>query len=262
MPPSTQVIHTIHPDDEMLGPGQEEWYFRMGEQAVACLNRAIGCAGLSFEVKTDSILDLPCGYGRVLRFLRVAFPDAAITASDIVEPAVDFCVETFGVRGLYSSKDPHDIDTGSYDLIWCGSLLTHLPEEMWDPWLSFFEDHLSLNGSAVFTTHGDAFAQGFFPWHMPADFAELQVAYRKRGFAFWKNKWHLEGDPGLSFSAPEWVLERFRRRSGLRVTAFMERGWHDAHDVWCVTKVPDARTEADLQRAATMSTKLPAGSSS
>lgn len=244
-----QVIGTIHANDGMRTPGAEQWYFRMGESALACIQRALGCAGLSFEVKTDSILDLPSGYGRVLRFLRVAYPDAAITASDILEEAVDFCVETFGVNGLYSANDPRDIETGTYDLIWCGSLLTHLPEEMWDPWLSFFEEHLNPNGSVVFTTHGEPYANGYFPMNMPPEFPKMQAAYRNTGFAFRLNPDYRELGHGISFSSPTWVMERLGWRHSLRITAFMERTWHDAHDVWCATKVPEPRLEIDMQRA-------------
>jgi SAM-dependent methyltransferase len=251
------LVETIHPNDEMLRPGKEEWYFRLGEWAAACVKQGVACAGLSFDVRTDSILDLPCGYGRVLRFLKEEYPNAAITACDIIEEAVDFCVETFGVQGLYSSQDPREIKTASYNLIWSGSLLTHLPEESWEPWLSFFADHLTPSGCAVFTTHGEAYARGAFPQHMPDDFPHLQDAYRTGGFAFWRHPRRLKSDPGISLSSPEWVLGKIRQRPDLRVTAFMERGWHDAHDVWCVTKVPTFRTEADEHRATSIGASSP-----
>jgi len=245
------VIQTIHPNDWMLSPGREAEYFWFGGLAAQCVERALNCVALSFEVKVESILDLPSGYGRVLRFLKCAYPAAALTACDIVEEAVDFCAEEFGARGLYSAQDPRDIeDTQTYDLIWCGSLLTHLPEALWEPWLAFFEERLAPCGSLVLTTHGEAYARGYFPDHMPAEFAELQNAYRETGFAFSPFRNARIAGNGTSLSSPAWVFDQLRRRASLRVTTFMERGWMDAHDVWCATRVPRARADADLQRVA------------
>ena len=41
-----------------------------------------------------------------------------------------------------------------FDLIWCGSLVTHLSEEATADLLKFFYDHLLPNGLCIFTTHG------------------------------------------------------------------------------------------------------------
>jgi cyclopropane fatty-acyl-phospholipid synthase-like methyltransferase len=242
------VDRTVHPNDEMMIPGHEDSYWLMGDWAVRCVQAALKCAALSFDVKTETILDLPCGYGRVLRFLQVAYPDAEITACDISREGVDFCVDTFGVRGIYSSTDPSEIDAETYDLIWCGSLLTHMPKEKWAPWLSFFEDHLSPGGTVVFTTHGEGYARGLFSAHMPANLAELQREYWNTGFAFSRNDLDRDEDPGIALSAPSWILEQLSPRQRLRLTAFMQRGWHDAHDVWSVTKATESSLQRDEQR--------------
>jgi len=255
----TEVDRTVHPNDEMMIAGHEDSYWLMGDWALRCVRASLACAALSFQVKTESILDLPCGYGRVLRFLQVAYPNAEITACDISREGVDFCVDTFGVRGLYSSTDPADIKTGTYDLIWCGSLMTHMPEDRWDPWLSFFEDHLNPGGTVVFTTHGDGYASGLFSVHMPENLPELQERYRRIGFAFAQNPWDRDEDPGIALSSPAWILERLNRRRELRVTAFMERGWHDAHDVWSVSKATESSLQRDRDRIAAQS--APVGSS-
>ena len=55
------------------------------------------------------ILDLPCGHGRVLRYLSAAFPEAEITACDIMREGVDFCASTFGAIPVYSQDDPQQI---------------------------------------------------------------------------------------------------------------------------------------------------------
>jgi SAM-dependent methyltransferase len=244
------VDRSVHPNDTMMRKGHETSYFHMGDWAVRCIQAALECVTLSFTIKTETILDLPSGYGRVLRFLRVAYPNAEITACDILKEGVDFCVEQFGAKGVYSSAHPEEIDAQTYDLIWCGSLLTHMPENEWDPWLTFFEDHLNPGGTVVFTTHGEAYADGLFMLHMPPNFRDLHADYLRAGFAFSTNRNMRPDDPGISLSSPEWVLNKLRKRRQMRVTAFMERGWHDAHDVWSVTKATVSSLQRDRERRA------------
>ena len=57
----------------------------------------------------ESVLDLPCGHGRVLRALKAAFPGANFTACDLDQHGVDFCVRRFGAAGVYSNLDPNKI---------------------------------------------------------------------------------------------------------------------------------------------------------
>ena len=39
----------------------------------------------------ESILDFGCGFGRVLRMLKAAYPEARLTAADVKREGVDFC---------------------------------------------------------------------------------------------------------------------------------------------------------------------------
>ncbi|MGG5887557.1 methyltransferase [Falsiroseomonas sp. HC035] len=48
------------------------------------MERALG------EAEPQKILDLPCGFGRVTRVLRVRFPHASITACDLDREGVEF----------------------------------------------------------------------------------------------------------------------------------------------------------------------------
>src|SRR5262249_5267499 len=96
---------------------------------------ALRCIMLVLEyLRTDpasirSVLDLPSGGGRVLRFLRTGFPDATLVACDTNEALVEFCGKAFGARVTRSTPDINQLHLpGSFDLIWCGSLLTHFDE--------------------------------------------------------------------------------------------------------------------------------------
>ena len=81
------VNDTLAPGDEMII--DERQYFNVGRSALECIDICLRAAQMGvFDVKR--ILDLPCGHGRVLRYLRAAFPEAEITACDILRDGVDF----------------------------------------------------------------------------------------------------------------------------------------------------------------------------
>src|SRR5690349_8568241 len=112
------VIEEISPHDEMYG-GDPERYFKVGQSAIDFIQPALRATGLPAP---ERILDLPCGHGRVLRFLKAVFPNAELVACDINRDGVDFCAETFGARPVYSVDDARRVELpGTFDLIWCGS---------------------------------------------------------------------------------------------------------------------------------------------
>src|ERR1700729_3189423 len=84
---------------ERMPTGHLEGYLTTGEAAL----KAVRLAQLAGRVPDfTSILDLPCGHGRVTRWIRAAYPDAKLTACDILTDGVDFCADTFGAIPVYS----------------------------------------------------------------------------------------------------------------------------------------------------------------
>jgi hypothetical protein len=62
--------------------------------------------------------------------LKAAFPGAELTACDIDRDAVEFCAETFGAVPVCAETRPEQIRFDrEFDLIWSGSLFTHLEAE-------------------------------------------------------------------------------------------------------------------------------------
>ena len=109
--------------------------------------------------KSERILDLPSGHGRVLRYLKAEYPDARLTACDIHPDAVDFCAQVLGATPIYGQAHPNEMEfQDKFDLIWCGSLLTHLDVPMWHEFLGLFESLLEVGGLLIFTTHGRSIA--------------------------------------------------------------------------------------------------------
>src|SRR5262245_60754125 len=98
------VCRTISPNDDMLA-GDQDNYFRVGRSALDCISLSLQAAGKPAS-DVRYILDLPCGHGRVLRYLRAAFPGAEITACDLLRDGVDFCAATLGAIPVYSHDEP------------------------------------------------------------------------------------------------------------------------------------------------------------
>jgi len=229
------VDGTISPADGMYH-GSLPHYFRVAYSGLRLLKLSLLAAGAPTP---GSILDLPCGHGRMLRLLRVAFPEAEITGADLDRDAVDFCAATFGAIPIYSAPKPADIPLPrSFDLLWCGSLLTHLSADRWPGFLEFFRDHMNPGGLTVFTTHGSLTAEwmrcGQYLYALQPSQAEQVLAdYRAHGFGY--SDYGAGSEYGVSVSAAAWVYDAIARVPGWRLAAHFPRAWDDHHDVWaCV----------------------------
>jgi SAM-dependent methyltransferase len=118
---------------------------------VECI---LGRSGVSLP-HVGSFLDFACGHGRLTRFLVHRLSRNRITVSDINKEAVDFVCSTFGVQGFYSVATPEKLShDGCSDVIFVGSLFSHLPVTIWASWLSRLYGMLTKNGVLVFSTHG------------------------------------------------------------------------------------------------------------
>jgi len=235
------VDETLSPRDEMW-EGDEPHYRRVGESAVRCIKLAM----LAAEREPDSIatiLDFPSGHGRVLRYLQRVFPAAAFTASDIDREAVDFCAETFGATPVYSNAELTGLEfPSSYDLIWCGSLFTHLGAHRWSALLQLFESLLAERGLVVFTVGGRTLPQQVkkgWTYGLPLEkLAALIEEYRREGFGFVEYDGY--DDYGISIARPSWTVATIERATSLHFVQYFERGWDGHQDVVvCVRGMPE-----------------------
>ena len=225
----TEVIKSISPDDAMF-LGDFAHYFNVGFSALRCIRIALTLAN---KQTCATILDLPCGHGRVLRILKAAFPGARLTACDLQKSAVDFCAAAFEATPAYGNEDPAGTKIqGRFDLIWCGSLFTHLDQNRWGSFLTFFEGLLSAGGVLVFTTHGRGcvrhMQEGTLNYGIEGS-RDLLDNYHRSGFGF--ANYPNDMNYGISASSPSWVLSQLERLPKLRILTYIERGWDDHQDV-------------------------------
>lgn len=229
----------IHPSDNMVPQGKEErYYFWIGKTALDCIQAV--APGRSFQ----RILDLPSGYGRVLRFLCSAYPDADIFACEIVEGALAFCAEQFGVTPVTSSQVIGEIRLpGKFDLIWVGSLFSHLNERSANDFFSLFRASLAEGGLLAFSVEAETGCQmaeagdNYFGTGGPDAIRQAIMGFRKNGFGFAPFKPGVTdlSDYGVTFIREDWLDARCRDH-GFQKVAFITRGYARCQDVavWSV----------------------------
>lgn len=104
--------------------------------------------------KSGAMLDFGSGFGRLTRFLVREIDPSRLWVADIVPEAVAFQRERFGVRGLVSASRPEELRCSErFELVWVGSLFTHLPEARFRPWLERLLALTRPEGLLVFSTH-------------------------------------------------------------------------------------------------------------
>lgn len=236
-----QMNRSISPDDDMYH-GNDTHYFGVAESALQCIDVALRHAKRDRD-EIKKILDLPCGYGRVLRILRAAFPQARIAACDILKEGVDFCASEFGAAPVYSCEEVKKIPLReNFDLIWVGSLFTHLNANRWAEFLSFFCDHLNPKGILIFSVHGRAMIDNIrnktntYGLDEPS-LSNLVKEAEAKGFAFEKYP-HYTGY-GISVSLPAWVRNQLIAYPALQLLRYSERGWDNHHDTVSCIRVED-----------------------
>jgi len=241
------VSREIAPGDGMCREN-ETHYFDVGESALHAVETALFAARRR-KSSVTRILDLPCGHGRVLRFLRNAFPGAQLTACDLDRDGIEFCASRFGAEPVRSRVDPDEIPLhGPFDLIWCGSLLTHLPLERCTAFLRVFERELAPGGILVFTLHGRRCEEELVSGKNRCGLDDSRIAalldgHRRTGFGY--VDYADEPGYGISLASPAFVTANFVLQPGWRLLGYHEAGWDQRQDVIAVQRVRLGRDRAD-----------------
>lgn len=229
---SDRFVAEIHPNDNMVAMGRTDLYYWMGKTALDCVK------AVAPREEFSRILDFPSGYGRVLRFLRHEFPDAEITACEIDAAATVFCEERFDAVPVVSSEDIKQVRLdGAFDLIWVGSLFTHLNEASAIDLLRLFRASLAENGLLMFSIAGefvcDLARAGEFGGVPEETIWRMTEEFDRRGFAFGSYNPGIadEANYGRAFIRRDWLDEMRIAVGGLSNVNYIWRGYARRQDV-------------------------------
>ena len=234
-----RVDKTIAPDDEMRSSWDltPEIYDFGGRTALKICLQAQTMAGAG---QPSRVLDFPSGHGRAMRYFRAAWPNATIFAGDINKPGLEFCKSQFGAETFETFVDigktelPKDVD-----LIWCGSLLTHLDERRSKQLIHKFLDALAPNGLCLFTTH-DRFYSRYVQIETPVMerglWDDIMRDYYRTGYGYAVYPGYEEIEYGLSMISPGWIFEQLHSRDDVTTLFHSEKAWHGQHNVTAVQK--------------------------
>jgi SAM-dependent methyltransferase len=217
---------TISEHDDMFVAGHLQQYLFVGTSALEVISESML---LGRKTGFRNLLDVPCGYGRITRHLVKFFSDSEIFVSEIDKAKQKFCASTFGVKEIDLPQNFSGDPARHFDLIFVGSLLTHLNARLSTNVLHYLVKALSEGGLLVFTTsgrHATTVAAG--TGHLEP---RTLHGFLGKGFGY-------EGGPsyGDSRMAPSWVLRTLESMPDVRVLGHKEQGWALLQDAFVIEK--------------------------
>lgn len=229
---------------QVISPGEtmfNHWYDQVGQSTVRVILGAIAASQLD---RADKVMDLPSGHGRALRHLVAMFPAAQFTACDLDRAGVQFCAEEFGATPIVSEPDLAEVQfPDTYDIIWVGSLFTHVSKEQTAAWLAHLAGFLTDKGIIVATFHGRRSISLYdsFPFIAADSWERILRDYEATGYGYAdytpaENHEFIEHSYGISVSRPETILGIAQAIPGVRVFSYVEAGWSDNQDVLVLGK--------------------------
>jgi FkbM family methyltransferase len=255
IPPSINLPPVAH---ALLGSIRTELaladtaYNREAAEALDAAYHYLSCGASSINIvwssiqlaePTDvrSVLDFGGAYGRSLRWLRAAFPQADVAVAEIMPEAIAFCEASLGATNCWLSGMDIDALTApmTYDLIWAGSVLTHLSADDNRRLLRKFVNWLSPGGVAVVTTHGRRVAaretgKGYIAHPL---WQKILIGYRDAGFGY--SDYHGQPGWGVSIATPTWMMNAMEEIPGTRIVSAAESAWDRHQDVYALQKLRD-----------------------
>jgi SAM-dependent methyltransferase len=224
------VSRDVMVGDHMYNEKNPDHYFRVGHSAITSITAALMLAGRPAPYR---ILDFACGSGRVTRWLKAIFPGSNIICSDLRQDSLTFLKNSFDVEIVLSNPFFSDISFDEpFDLIWCGSLITHLPQKQTQIFLECCASWLSHDGIAVVTFCGRevkrrmALSEQKYLLAKDAEKIISELEITKYGYVNYLGKDNI----GFSICHPEWMLNEMIRLKN-SVVILSEAAWDNHQDV-------------------------------
>lgn len=242
------VSDVVSPDDTMMKHDalSLEHYFYVGQSNLLTVLNVLSVRSTyrGGDAPIRDILDFGCGHGRVTRWFVAAFPKAQIHVTDYQKTAVEFCIANFACRATEK-----EILAARFDLVWLGSVFTHLPAQIVEPLLATLLASLRPNGVLIFTSQGRYSIERMndFDWekdnrawmHYNIDrerFETIMTQYRRTGYGY--VDYPGRKDYGVCVAKPDWYSERVLRSTEFIQILFQEKGSDNHQDVSAFMRAP------------------------
>lgn len=151
-------------------------------------------------------------------------------------------MERFGALPVYSDRDLSKVTLPrNLDVIWCGSLVTHLPLAQCVQLVDMLIDALAPGGIVGITwcSRGMDYAQRHIFKTINDDaYGEIARQVEAAGFGYAPYPGWPDGAYGMTFVTMRWLGELIARRTDSYVLSFAEKDWHGAQDVLWLVKRP------------------------
>jgi SAM-dependent methyltransferase len=182
-------------------PDPYAYYDELGRRAREDIVRVLP-KGWSFEGKR--VLDFGAGAGRTLRQFAPEAERGEFWGCDIHAGSVEWMTENLTPPfHVFQNGDhpPLDRPDGFFDLIWCVSVFTHLPDT-WSAWLLELRRVLASDGILIVTFMGRGMSEAIAgePW----DEERIGMNVLRRG-----QSWDLGGP--MVLHSPWWIREHWGR---------------------------------------------------
>lgn len=225
-----ELITGVAAGDGMYS-GDPAYYLRCGRSALDVISIAIERAGRKQE-DFDAVLDFACGFGRVTRWLIAAFPAARVEGMDTNLKSVNAARALFGIPIHHVERDWRNVPEDQFDLIWVGSLFTHLSEEKSNVLLALMRRLLKPGGVLAATTHGEYVINRIETREKTYNLQEQAIEqilsqYKATRYGFCGYDYHPEY--GISITSPDKFIE-MARQAQLQPLVSIDRGWIQHQD--------------------------------
>ncbi len=153
--------------------------------------------------------------------------DIKITGCDVDERAIGWCRQYCQRSTSVVNRDlpPSPFDNESFDLVWCGSVFTHLDEERQDRWLAEIRRILKPEGILLASVHGPHCWEPRLPSWTISSLKQTGMMFARFG-----------ADAGIhpSWYQVAWHTERYIREhwgAEFEIRGYLERGFNDYQDL-------------------------------
>lgn len=209
-----------------------DYYFRDGRNSAHILFDVIKEL-LIIKPDRVKLLEFASGYGCLTRHLLDNNMSFDITSCDIHAEAISFIEDKLGGKGLLSSRLPENFnaEANSYDVVFCLSFFSHMPDRTWFPWLNTLYNVVKSDGLLIFTTHG---------YQSIKHFGVPSPKLDRNGYWFKPDSEQTDldvHDYGSTIVSPSYVCERIKLLTGNPILLRVSEGfWWKHQDLYIVQK--------------------------